>query len=72
VFLLEENEAVEAYHQASLYGYQELVDYYPGRRKFECNQEILAHQYADRVSITTLANQYGLTPQRVYQIIHPE
>jgi Mor family transcriptional regulator len=31
---------------------------------------IMLSQCAEGVSITTLTNQYGLPPQRVYQIIH--
>jgi hypothetical protein len=68
LFFLQENETVETYHQASLYGYQELIDYYPVRREVERNTQIMK-QYEDGVSITTLANHFGISPQRIHQII---
>ena len=68
MFFLQETEAVETYHQASLYRSQELVSHYPVRRKLERNKKIIA-QYKAGISITMLAQQFGISSQRIHQII---
>jgi hypothetical protein len=69
VFFLQENEAVETYHHTSLYRDQDVVDYYPDRRKMERNQEILA-QYQAGTSVSALADKFGISLQRVHQIVN--
>jgi hypothetical protein len=71
VYLLENDVCVPVYAKGRIYA--DMIplaynSYDPYGANADRNAHILT-QYADGVSIAALANQYGLTPQRVYQII---
>jgi hypothetical protein len=71
VYLLENDVCVPVYAKGRIYA-DMLTNTYdpydPSGTQTQRNSSILS-QYADGASITTLANQYDLTPQRVHQII---
>lgn len=68
LYLLDNLEEVIRYQRHKLYSTQDVV---PHTWLTSRNERIIK-QYQQGVSLTTLANQFKLSPQRIYQIVHGE
>lgn len=69
--LLENSTCVPLYALARIYADTDLRNYTPADpfgNKMACN-EAIQPQYADDVTMSTLVNRYGISVQRIHQII---
>lgn len=65
VYLLDNLEEVVRYQRHKLYSTQDAVP----NTWLESRNARITKQYQQGVSLTTLANQFKLSPQRIYQIV---
>jgi hypothetical protein len=71
VYLLENNVCVPAYVRGRIYSDTKVMHHDPFGRKDKRNARIFA-QYSDGITIATLAQLYGLSTQRIHQIIRKD